>query len=899
METWTGGDIGLVKTTDDGTVTNVWSDERCLRATVTYRDDVDRTHAEQDDTETAVDETLEGTFKGSEYPVKPIDENNEPPVFTDDGMADGNAESSYTAERREDASDEADTDSRTIDEAFPATDAVTNEDDDTSVTASAYGADILTYTLGGPDADAFTITGTVDNPGATDPHPTNPTDNDDGVLSFKDDHVLDFESKTRYTVTITATDPSGDADSVIVTVNITNFNEEPDWVTKAPNSPAMVVYAENGTADVGIYLADDPEGAGITYALVDDADDFTNVDAADIADIGRFSINSLDGNLSFKSSPNYEKPGDVAVDSGDDPAVVNNRYRIAVSATVADFPALTPPHAIAREVTVVVTNVNEAPVFSETNDTLEITENPDDPEKEPPSAAGYLYLLNRGVGKPAANLPAAPELDVGIPVVAADDDSTGTFRIGGYTDEDRDRVDGLTYTLSGTDAAHFHIVPATGQILTMEKLDYEAKGEYKVTVKATDPWDSSDSIDMTIEVIDVDEVPVPRVLVISGDASHTYEENGEDALGEYTVVAGGGAMVGAWSLDGTDASNFMLTGTGDSRMLKFASAPDYENPMGGANDDSNTYDVTIKVTDSSESDVYGTFAVSVTVTNVDELGALSGPTSASVNEGATDVVATYELSAIASGASYTYLRSLEGDDAGQFTLNAVGTTGVLELSFSSAPDYEMPADADGDNVYMVTVKVAAGGETEMVAVTIMVDNVDELGELSGPTSVSVMEGSTDALGHYTLSGVDGSNAQFSLDGADADYFMIDGSLMLKFSSAPDYEMPRGQELSDTNTNTYMVTVMAKAGGEMEMMAVTITVDNVEEAGTVILNTESPVVDSEVTATLSDLDGSISNVTWTWQTSSDDATWIAATGDSDQTREPPPPTCRFRRTQTAT
>ena len=103
-----------------------------------------------------------------------------------------------------------------------------------------------------------------------------------------------------------------------------------------------------------------------------------------------------------------------------------------MSATVADFPALTPPHVIVREVTVVVTNVNEVPVFSETTDTLEITENPDDPEKEPPSAAGYLYLLNRGVGKPAANLPAAPNLDVGIPVVAVDDDSTGTFRIGGY-----------------------------------------------------------------------------------------------------------------------------------------------------------------------------------------------------------------------------------------------------------------------------------------------------------------------------------------------------------------------------------------------------------------------------------------------------------------------------------
>ena len=29
----------------------------------------------------------------------------------------------------------------------------------------------------------------------------------------------------------------------------------------------------------------------------------------------------------------------------------------------------------------------------------------------------------------------------------------------------------------------------------------------------------------------------------------------------------------------------------------------------------------------------------------------------------------------------------------------------------------------------------------------------------------------------------------------------------KFKAAPDYENPRGAEMSDTNTNTYMVTVM--------------------------------------------------------------------------------------------
>ena len=67
---------------------------------------------------------------------------------------------------------------------------------------------------------------------------------------------------------------------------------------------------------------------------------------------------------------------------------------------------------------------------------------------------------------------------------------------------------------------HFHIVPATGQILTLEKLDYEAKNEYDVTVKATDPMglNPAPSI-LTIEVIDVDEVPVMPNLVLSGDSS--------------------------------------------------------------------------------------------------------------------------------------------------------------------------------------------------------------------------------------------------------------------------------------------------------------------------------------------------------------------------------------------
>ena len=65
--------------------------------------------------------------------------------------------------------------------------------------------------------------------------------------------------------------------------------------------------------------------------------------------------------------------------------------------------------------------------------------------------------------------------------------------------------------------------------------------------------------------------------------------------------------------------------------------------------------------------------------------------------------------------------SKSGPDAGDFDLSDDGV-----LSFKKSPNFESPADADGDNVYMVTVS-ASGGSTD-VAVT--VTNVDESGKVT-------------------------------------------------------------------------------------------------------------------------------------------------------------------------
>ena len=56
-----------------------------------------------------------------------------------------------------------------------------------------------------------------------------------------------------------------------------------------------------------------------------------------------------------------------------------------------------------------------------------------------------------------------------------------------------------------------------------------------------------------------------------------------------------------------------------------------------------------------------------------------------------------------------------------------------------------------------------------------------------------------------------------------------------------------------DSNTYMVIVMAEAGGEMATQDVTVTVTNVEEPGTVTLMPMAPSVDTEITADLTDED----------------------------------------------
>ena len=93
------------------------------------------------------------------------------------------------------------------------------------------------------------------------------------------------------------------------------------------------------------------------------------------------------------------------------------------------------------------------------------------------------------------------------------------------TATDANADDTLTYSLEGTDARSFTIDSSAGQIETRSGVSYnhEAKPSYSVTVRADDGEGGSDTIDVTINVTDVDEQPArparPRVRATSGETT--------------------------------------------------------------------------------------------------------------------------------------------------------------------------------------------------------------------------------------------------------------------------------------------------------------------------------------------------------------------------------------------
>ncbi len=218
-------------------------------------------------------------------------------------------------------------------------------------------------------------------------------------------------------------------------------------------------------------------------------------------------------------------------------------------------------------------------------------------------------------------------------------------------------------------------------------------------------------------------------ITVSGNAPPTFTSGATFSVAENTTAVGtviasdpdAGDSITGYTLSGTDAGLFAITSAG---VLTFSTAPDFEDPQGGASDDANSYELTVTATGGTgDRALTAAQDLTVTVTDANEPPAFTSGATFSVAENTTAVGTVIASDADDGITGYT----LSGTDAGLFSITSAGV-----LTFQSAPDFEDPQGgaSDDSNSYELTVTATGGaGDRALTGtqdLTVTVTNVNEV-----------------------------------------------------------------------------------------------------------------------------------------------------------------------------
>ncbi|MET0394980.1 MAG: cadherin domain-containing protein [Chitinophagaceae bacterium] len=291
-----------------------------------------------------------------------------------------------------------------------------------------------------------------------------------------------------------------------------------------------------------------------------------------------------------------------------------------------------------------------------------------------------------------------------------------TAAAGTVTATDADKTAIITYSLEGEDAAKFTMNPSTGVLKFTTLPDFDQPGDtdgdniYMLTVKASD-GDSFVTQRFKIKVTDLND-NTPVFSSHDGDALVNVElPEHTQAVTTVAATDNDGAAVVYAILNEDDGALFTINAAG---MLSFVTAPDFEHPA-DANSD-NLYKVSVSASDGSLSAVQQFL---VRVTDLDD----HAPTvtmTIRVPENTVDITPLEGMDEDA-GSSPVLFTLLSTEDGALFRLNPA--SGSLE--FRNVPDFEQPADADHDNIYLVSVKMEAGDIITVLRFRINVGDADE------------------------------------------------------------------------------------------------------------------------------------------------------------------------------
>ena len=488
-------------------------------------------------------------------------------------------------------------------------------------------------------------------------------------------------------------------------------------------------FGASASIDVTIKVTDENEGPAITgpaeaeYAEngTGSVGTYTAVDPENMGavawslkddaatDAEDFEIDKSNGVFSFMKSPNYE----MATGGGENGT--SNTYSVTVVATDADS------------------------VTSETEVTVEVT-NVDEPGE---------VTLSAMAPHPVVELTAM--LSDPDEVVSASEEwqwSRSSSKSGSYAEIIED-AEADTYT------------PTSGDV-----------GYYLRATVSYDDKEGDGKSTMAISLHEVQAINVPNATPAFLDQDpDTAEVQNTEATRMVGENADAGANVGApvaaedddsdiltYTLGGAAASSFEIDPATGQITVGDDTELDFETAM--------TYMVMVTATDPAAVSA----VIDVTINVVDDANeppAITGTVPDIFNEELTGdalTVVTFTATDPDSDNGNTDITwSLSGPDAGDFTI----VDGAL--TFRESPNYEMPADADGDNVYEVMVAATdADSNRGEMSVEVKVANVNEAGTVTlsavqPRVGVSLTASLTDPDG-----GVSGVEWQWSNNGAPID-----------------------------------------------------------------------------------------------------------------------------------
>ncbi len=454
-------------------------------------------------------------------------------------------------------------------------------------------------------------------------------------------------------------------------------------------------------------------------------------------------------------------------------------------------------------------------------------------------------------------------------------ENSGTgVSVGEAVEATDDAGDTVTYTLEGTDADSFDVDSTTGQIRTKSGVsyDHETKSTYSVTVKATDGNDppQTGTTVVAIAVTDVNDAPA---FPTTEDGLRSVNENSIVVTNVGNAVAAtdqDSGTVLSYALTGTDATQFAIVGATGQIQTKPGVTYDRETKS--------SYSVTVNVSDGKDLDgnaenprvTDASLPVTITIDDVDEKPDLTGPVSATYLENGSDVVARYSARD-PEGATITW--SLSGAQGTSFSID----NGVVD--FNTPPDFETR------RTYSVTVEASDSDiaprltARRNLVVTVTDENEPPVITSNVPSTLSHDENRAGTVAGARFAANDpdaGDTIRWSLGGSDRSAFTITNGV-LAFDSAkpaPDHEAQ----------HTYQMTVEATGGADTVAQSVTVTINDLEENGSLRLPPQ-PQVDAIYEATFIEGDD-ITSESWQWaRSTSRSGGWNDITGATGSSYTP--------------